>query len=399
MDAFSPHAGALAESETLAITASARQLMSRGLDVAPFAAGEPDFDTPAAIREAGIVAIREGRTRYAPAAGIAPLREAVATHLGENGFEGLSVDQTLVSTGAKGILYLALMVLLRDGDEVIVPSPAWLSYAKMVQAAGGRCVFVPASASAGYAIDPKAIEAAITDRTRAILINSPGNPTGAVQTDAVMATIGRLATQHDLYVISDEIYEHLVYPPARFHSFVAAAPEARDRTLVVNGVSKAYAMTGWRIGYCGGPKAWVQRMIRLQSHAFSGPPEICQRAALAALEGSLDDVLGMRTAFGERRLLMVEGLRAMDGISVPVVPDGAFYVLPDVTPLLARRFQGEPIGSVARLAALLLEHAHAAVVPGHVFEAPTTLRFSYACSRKQIEAGLARVADFVHELT
>lgn len=394
---FNSTAGGLPESETLAITAAARRLRARGVQVAPFAAGEPDFPTPEFVRAAAERAMAEGRTRYGPAAGMPELRAVVAAEFARAGLAGAAPEDTIVSMGAKGVLYLALQVLLTPGDEVLIPAPCWLSYRQMVQAAGGRCVFVPTRPEDGYRIDPERVRAAVTRRTRVLILNSPGNPTGAVQPDEVQAALGALAVAHRLAVISDEIYEHMVYAPARFRSFAALAPEARDLTLLVNGVSKAYAMTGWRIGYGAGPREWVERMIRLQSHAFSGPPEIMQAAALAALTGPSDALAGMQAAFARRRARMHAGLARIPGLSTPL-PDGAFYMLPDVGPYLTARCDGEPVGSPQRLAALLLERAHAAVVPGEAFEAPTCLRFSYACSEAEIAAGLGRVADFLASL-
>ena len=394
---FSRYAGSLPQSQTLAITAAAKEMKARGIDIAPFGAGEPDFDTPDHVKQAAVDAIAAGRTKYGPAAGTGELREAVAQHLGDQGFAGLTMDRTVVSAGAKGVLHLALMVLLREDDEVIVPTPCWLSYENMIKAASGKAVFVETKPSDNFAIDPDAIRAAITDRTRAIILNSPGNPTGAVQSDAVQAAIGRIAVEHDLYVISDEIYEHLVYEPARFRSFAACAPEAIDHMLVVNGVSKAYAMTGWRIGYAGGPKDWISRMIRLQSHALSGPCEINQCAALAALTGPQDCVEERRLAFHQRRDAIVEALRAIDGWTVNV-PEGAFYAFPDVSAHLGKSYKGRVIADTTQLATLLLEEAHAAVVPGGVFEAPYAIRFSYACSPEDIRAGVARVKQVVEQM-
>ncbi len=394
---FSPSAGGLAESQTLAISAAAKRMRADGIDVAPFAAGEPDFDTADFAKEAAIGAIQAGMTKYGPAAGMAALRDAVAAKLRRGGMEGLSADRTIITPGAKGTLYLGLQVLLTEGDEVIIPTPCWLSYPKMVQACGGTSVFVETSAANGYAIDPAAIEAAITPRTKAIILNSPGNPTGAVQSDDVQAAIGRIAVERGIGVISDEIYEHLTYAPASFRSFAALAPEAADVTLIVNGVSKAYAMTGWRIGYGAGPKEWLQRMIRLQSHALSGPPDITQAAALAALNGPTDLLDTMHAAFLERRGIMHELLDAIPDVTCPL-PEGAFYMLPDVSAYLDATYEGETIGTTTRLASLLLEHAHAAVVPGDVFEAPGAIRFSYACSEENIRAGVGRVADFLASL-
>jgi aspartate aminotransferase len=397
MPTYARHAGSLVESETLAIAAKANALKAQGVRVAPFAAGEPDFATPAHIVEAAIQAIRQGRTKYTASAGIAPLREAVARRLAASGFAGLTPDRTLVSVGAKGVLYLALQVLLDEGDEALVPAPAWLSYDKMVQAAGGRTVFVETRPTEGFRIDPERVRRAVTPRTRVIVLNSPGNPTGAVQPDDVLAAIGRLAVERGLFVVSDEIYEDLCYPPARFRSFAAVCPEARDRTLVVSGVSKAYSMTGWRIGYGGGPLDLVQRMIRLQSHAFSGPPDICQAAALAALTGPQDEVARMRGVFQARRDAMHRALCGLPGVRCPR-PDGAFYVLPDVSGWYGHSFRGTPVRDATTLAALLLEHAHAAVVPGDPFEAPYAVRFSYACSEDDIVSGVERIARFAREL-
>ncbi|MFV1958577.1 MAG: pyridoxal phosphate-dependent aminotransferase [Planctomycetota bacterium] len=394
---FTPHAGNLPTSETLAITARANRMRAQGIDIAPFAAGEPDFDTAVHVKEAAIEAIRAGCTKYAPAAGIAPLRAAVAERFRRNGHEGIGPEQTIVGTGAKGVLYTALQVLVGEGDEVLIPTPAWLSYPYMVQAAGGRSVFVETHPEDGYVLDPDRLRAAVTPRTKAILLNSPGNPTGTIQPDEIQAAVGRIALEHGLLVISDEIYEHLVYAPARFRSFAALAPQARESTLLVNGVSKAYAMTGWRIGYGGGPKELIQRMTRLQSHATSGTPEICQRAALAALEGPMAEVKAMCATFGERRRVMYDALQAIEGLHCRL-PDGAFYMLPDVRAHLGRRFEGKEIDSVATLAEMLIEHAHAAVVPGGVFEAPYAIRFSYACSDDHIRRGLARVKDFLAAL-
>lgn len=397
MEAFSPHAGALEASQTLAISAAAKRMRAAGIDVAPFAAGEPDFDTPDHIKEAGIRAIREGHTKYGPAAGLPALREAVAARLAATGFEGLTPEGTIIGAGAKGVLYLALQVLLREGDEVLVPTPCWLSYPKMVQAVGARSVFVPTPPRDGYRIDPEALRAAITPRTRALILNSPGNPTGAVQPDEVMRAIGRIAAETGIAVISDEIYEHLVYAPARFRSFAELAPEARDRTLIVNGVSKAFAMTGWRIGYGGGPTDWVGRMIRLQSHALSGPPDITQYAALAALEGPPEELERQNAVYRERRDVMHRALAQIPDLTCPL-PEGAFYMFPDVSAYLGAAFGERTIEDTTTLATLMLEQAHAAVVPGDVFEAPYAVRFSYACGPRDIEQGVARVAEFLASL-
>ncbi|MCA9316738.1 MAG: pyridoxal phosphate-dependent aminotransferase [Planctomycetes bacterium] len=397
MRPFSPHAGSLPESETLAIAAAAKRLKAAGVDVAPFAAGEPDFDTPEHVKQAAIDAIRANRTRYGPAAGLPALREAVAEHLRETGYAQATPATSIIAPGAKGVLYLGLLTVLSPGDEVIVPAPAWLSYRQMVQAAGARTVFVETDPAAGYVIDPDRVRAAITPRTRVLIVNSPGNPTGAVQPAEVLRALGDIAVEHDLAVISDEIYEKLVYAPATFTGFTAAAPAAADRTLIVNGVSKAYAMTGWRIGYGGGPAPWIDRMIRLQSHALSGPAEINQAAALAALTGPQDVIDAMRDAFHRRRDVMMEALGKIPNLPLRM-PEGAFYVFPDVSAYLGRAFEGQEMTDAPTLAAALLEHAHAAVVPGDAFEAPYAIRLSYACCESDIRNGVERMGAFLARL-
>ncbi len=393
MLAFSRHAGALAESETLAITAQANRLRREGVEVAPFTVGEPDFPTPLHVQEAGIRAIREGRTKYAPPAGIAPLREAVAAAMGRCGLEGATPERTVVGVGTKGVLFLAFQVLVEEGDEVIVPAPCWLSYPKMIQAVGGRVRFVETRPEDGFVLDPDRVRAAVTPRTKVLVLNSPCNPTGAVQPDEVQRALGRIAVERGLVVISDEIYERLTYPPATFRSFAALSPEARDRTLIVNGVSKAYAMTGWRIGWACGPLDLVQRMVRVQSHALTGPPDFCQVAALAALTGPQNEVEAMRHAFERRARTMHAAMAAIPDLRV-AMPEGAFYLLPDVSAYLGRRHEGTLVRTPTELAALLIERARVAIVPGEVFEAPYALRFSYACGIPDVERGMARTAEF-----
>jgi aspartate aminotransferase len=303
----------------------------------------------------------------------------------------------VVGVGTKGVLFLAFQVLVQEGDEVVVPAPCWLSYPKMIQAVGGRPVYVPTRPEDGYIIDPERVEAAVSPRTRAIVLNSPCNPTGAVQPDEVLAEIGRIAARRGVVVVSDEIYEHLTYEPATFRSFAAIAPEARDLTLLVNGVSKAYAMTGWRIGWAGGPADLVQRMVRVQSHSLTGPPDFCQRAALAALTGPQEEIEVMRRAFAERSQAMHRRMAAVPGVRCRA-PQGAFYLLPDVSAYLGSTWRGQRVDSVATLATLLLEHARAAVVPGDVFEAPYAIRLSYACSTDDVVRGMERIADLFRQL-
>ncbi len=397
MTPFARHAGQLGESETLAIAARAARLRAQGVPVISFTVGEPDFPTPAHVCEAAVAAIRAGRTKYVAAAGIPALRQAIARRLAAAGYTGLTAEGTLVSVGAKGVLYLALQVLLEEGDEAVVPRPCWLSVPKMIEAAGARPVFVETRPEDGFALDVDRVCAAFTPRTRVLLLNSPGNPTGAVQRPETLAALARFAAERDVTVVSDEIYEDLTYPPATSRSLAAAAPEAHGRLLVVSGVSKSYAMTGWRIGWCGGPHDLVQRMIRLQSHALSGPPDICQAAALAALEGPQDEVARMRAVFQQRRDRMHAAVAALPDVTCRR-PDGAFYVLPDVSRWFGRSYRGHPVTDAPTLADLLLEHAHVAVVPGTPFEAPYAIRLSYACSEADVVAGMERLTAFAREL-
>jgi aspartate aminotransferase len=372
----------------------AKAMRAAGEDVVSFGAGEPDFDTPDHVKDAAIAAIREGFTKYTSAAGIPELREVVARKFAADGLPGVTADRTIVGIGAKSILFDAITVLCEEGDEVVVFAPYWLSYPEMVASTGATTVVVETDAAAGYVIDPDRFADVITPRTRVVIVNSPGNPTGAVQPDDVQRAIGRIAAKHGIVVLSDEIYEHLAYAPARFSSFARLAPDAADLTVLVNGTSKAYSMTGWRIGYAAGPKDLVDRMIRLQGHATSGPAGICQRAALAALTGPRAPVEAMRVAFDARRKRMVAALCRIAGIDCPS-PDGAFYALPVVSSFLGRTSNGgRPLPDVSALAEAVLDEVKVAVVSGEPFGAPRAIRLSYACSDDAIDAGTRRLAEF-----
>ena len=396
MPAFARHAGHLRESATMRIIGRAKAMKAAGVDVVSFGAGEPDFDTPAHVREAAIRAIQEGFTKYTPAAGIPELREAVARKFTADGL-AVGPDRTLVGIGAKSVLFDAITVLCEEGDEVVVFAPYWLSYPEMVASTGAATVVVPTTPADRYVIDPDRFRAALTPRTKLVILNSPGNPTGTVQPDEVQREVGRIAARHGVWVLSDEIYEHLAYAPAKFTSFARLCPDAAERTILVNGTSKAYSMTGWRIGYAAGPKDLVDRMVCLQGHATSGPPGICQRAALAALTGPTDEIDRMRRAFDARRRLMVDALRAIPGVDCPV-PDGAFYALAGVSAFLGRRAGGRALGDVSALAEAVLEEAKVAVISGEPFGAPDAIRLSYACSEDTIRKGMDRLAAFFRGL-
>jgi aspartate aminotransferase len=394
MPSFARHAGHLRESATMQLIGRAKAMRAAGIDVVSFGAGEPDFDTPDHVKEAAIKAIRDGFTKYTAAAGIPELREAIAKKFAADGLSGASADATIVGVGAKSVLFDAITVLCEEGDEVVVFAPYWLSYPEMVASTGAKTVVVPTDAAKNYVIDPARFAAAVTKKTKAVVVNSPGNPTGTVQPDDVQREIGRIAAKHGIVVISDEIYEHLAYAPARFSSFARLAPDAHELTLLVNGTSKAYSMTGWRIGYAGGPKDMIERMVKLQGHATSGPPGICQKAALAALTGPTEFIEGMRKAFDSRRRVMVDGLRKIPGIECPT-PDGAFYALPVVKHFLGTSVGGRRLTDVSALANAILDEAKLAVISGEPFGAPDAIRLSYACSEDTIRKGMERLAGFL----
>lgn len=403
MARFARNAGNLEESATMRLLGRAKQMKMAGETVISFGAGEPDFDTPDHVKEAAIRAIREGFTKYTPPAGIPELRAAAAEKFRRDGLDGVTPDRVMVGIGAKSLLFDAITVLCEEEDEVIVPAPYWLSYPEMIRSTGAKCVLVTTSPKDRYVIDPDRIAAAITARTKAIILNSPGNPTGTVQPDDVQRAIGLLAAKHGIFVLSDEIYEHMAYPPARFASFARVCPEAKDVTLLVNGTSKAWSMTGWRVGFAAGPKDLVEKMVTLQGHETSGPPGICQRAALAALTGPLEPVLAMRDAFDRRRRVMVDALCRIKDVECPS-PDGAFYCLPDVSRLFGRRLSGGGNdGTVMKdaptLANALLDRLKIATVPGDAFGAPYALRLSYACSEADITKGVRLLSDFLGSLS
>jgi aspartate aminotransferase len=385
-------AQSLQPSATLAVDARAKALIASGVDIVNLTAGEPDFPTPPIPSRAGQDAIAEGFTRYTPTAGIAELRAAIAAKLREdNGLE-YRADQVVVSNGAKQSVYNALMVLLDPGDEVLIPSPAWVSYPEMVRLADGVPVTVDTEPAA-YRLDPKALAAAISPRTKAIIINSPSNPTGAVYSNEELREVARLAVENDLYVISDEIYEKLVYG-AEFLSIASLGSEILARTITVNGFSKAYAMTGWRMGYAAAAPVLAEAMANLQSQCTSGASSISQRAALAALRGDQAPLEEMRLQFDRRRRFVVDRLTAMPGVRVDAVPEGAFYVFPRVSDLYGERGGTPSIEGSMDFAQRLLEEARVAVVPGLPFGSDNHIRLSYSDSLDRLSEGMDRLEAF-----
>ncbi len=389
--------GSIAGSVTLAIDAKAKALKAAGRPVIGFAAGEPDFPTPAPIVAAAEAACRDPRNhRYTPAAGLPELREALAEKTWRDSGLRVEPSQVLVTNGGKHAVYTALATLLDPGDEVLLPAPYWTTYPEAAALAGGTTVPVPTDETSGYLPSVDALEAARTDRTKVLLWCSPSNPTGAVAPPELVREIGVWAAEHDVWVLADEIYEHLVYDGARHVSMPAEVPELADRCVVVNGVAKTYAMTGWRVGWMIGPPDVVKAAVNLQSHLTSNVNNVAQRAALAAVSGPLDAVAEMRTAFDRRRRAIVAGLSAIPGVECPT-PHGAFYAYPSVRALLGRELRGARPRTSTELAELILEHAEVAVVPGEAFGTPGYLRLSYALGDDDLHTGVSRLAELLDE--
>ena len=389
--------GAIAESATLAVDAKAKALKAAGRPVIGFGAGEPDFPTPDYIVEAAAAACRDPRWhRYTPAGGLPELKEAVAAKTYRDSGLAVKPSHVLITNGGKQALYNAFAALLDPGDEVLLPAPYWTTYPESIALAGGRAVAVPTSPESGYRATIDQLEAARTPSTKALVFVSPSNPTGAVYSPEDVAAIGRWAVQHGLWVVTDEIYEHLVYGDAEFSSMPVEVPDLAERCIVVNGVAKTYAMTGWRVGWMIGPADIVKAATNLQSHSTSNVANVSQVAALAAVSGDLAAVETMRLAFDRRRRRIVELLTAIPGVLCPE-PEGAFYVYPSVEDLLGREFRGRRPTTSAELAALILDEVEVAVVPGEAFGTPGFLRLSYALGDADIEEGVGRMATLLGE--
>jgi len=395
-----PHRGVSArvsritESATLAVDAKAKALKAAGRPVVGFGAGEPDFPTSDHIVAAAIQACAEPRFhRYTPVGGLPELREAIAVKTQRDSSYSISPSQVLVANGGKQALYQAFATLLDPGDEVLLPTPYWNTYLEAIRLAGGIPVTVMTDESTGYLASVAQLEAARTARTKALAFVSPANPTGAVYPREHVASIGQWAVEAGLWVVADEIYEHLVYGDAKFSSMPVEAPELAGRCLVINGVAKTYAMTGWRVGWLIGPPEMIKAAVNLQSHATSNVCNVAQVAALAAVSGDLSAVATMREAFDRRRQTIVRMLNDIPGITCPE-PKGAFYAYPSVKELLGTQIRGQRPNSSAQLAELILDKAEVAVVPGEAFGAPGYLRLSYALSDDDLVEGISRL----HEL-
>jgi aspartate aminotransferase len=388
----------LAPSSTLAVQAKAKALRARGVDVISFGAGEPDFDTPARIKDAAVQAMRQGHTKYTEVGGIPELRAAVCTKFKRD--NGLEYDpaEILVSVGAKHTLFNLAVALLNPGDEVLVPSPYWVSYPEQIRLVGAVPVSVATDEATGFDLDPERLRAAVTPRTKVIILNSPNNPTGAVFSRAALEIVARLAVERQLWVVSDECYEPMTYE-GRHLSIAQLGADIKARTIVVNTCSKAYAMTGWRVGFAAGPRALIRAMTDVQSQVTSNPSSVAQWAAVEALAGPQDQVAKMAAEFDRRRRVIVEGLNALPGVRC-VMPRGAFYAFPNVSGLFGRRRpgSGRALASSTDVTEFLLDEGQVAVVPGVDFGSDAHVRFSYATSAELIREGLARMDRALRKL-
>jgi aspartate aminotransferase len=394
-DRVSDRVAAIAPSATLAVTAKAKALKAAGKPVIGFGAGEPDFPTPDYIVEAAAAACRVPKYHgYTPAAGLPELREAIAAKtLRDSGLE-VDASQVVVTNGGKHAVYNALAGVVDPGDEVLIPTPFWTTYPEPVRLNGGVPVFVESNIESGFKVTVAQLEAARTDKTKALIFVSPSNPSGAVYSKGEVQAIGEWALNHNLWVLTDEIYEHLVYDDAEFHSMPTLVPELADRCIVLNGVAKTYAMTGWRVGWLIAPPDMAKGLTSLQSHQTSNVNNVAQIAALAAVSGDLSAVHMMREAFDRRRLTMFEMLSGMEGVSC-LKPEGAFYAFPSFEGLIGQTIGGQKIESTLQLADVALEQANIAFVPGEAFGSPGYARFSYALGDDDLGEGLSRLAELV----
>lgn len=384
-------------SETLAITAKANALRAEGRDVIGFGAGEPDFDTPDHIKQAAIKAIEAGFTKYTPVGGTDELKDAIIQKLAVDNHLEYKRSQIVVSCGAKHTLYNLAQVLIEEGDEVIVPAPYWVSYPDIVVLAGGTPVIVNTSEKEGFKMQPRQLKAAITTRTKALVLNGPSNPTGAGYSPDDLKALAVVLADTDIFIISDDIYEKILYTNYPFANMAMVDERLKDRTIVVNGVSKAYAMTGWRIGYAAGPQEIIGAMVKIQGQSTSNPTSIAQKASVAALNGDQSVVEMMVREFKKRRDYIVEALNDIQGISC-LMPEGAFYVFPNVSSTYGSSFAGRKITTSTDFIEYLLDEANVATVPGAAFGNDQHIRLSYATSMKNIEEGVKRMKNAVAKL-
>ncbi len=384
----------ISPSPTLTIDTKFKQMKADGMDVVGFGCGEPDFDTPQHIKDAAILAINQGFTKYTPASGTLALKQAVVRKLKRDNGLDYTTDQIIISNGAKHSLMNAFGAILNPGDEVIIPAPFWVSYPEMVKLNDGVPVILQTKEENNFKFTARDLISAITPNTRAFVLNSPSNPTGMVYTVEELREIAQIAVEYNLYIISDEIYEHLIYGSTKHVSIASFGEAVKNLTIIINGVSKTYAMTGWRIGYLAAPAPLAKMMASVQSHATSNPNSIAQVAAAVALDGPMEDLIKMRNAFKERRDYMVERINSIEGVSC-VEPSGAFYVMMNIEKLIGKEMYGVKINDADDFAKVFLDEKLVAVVPGTGFGAPYHVRWSYATSMENIVEGLSRLEDFL----
>ena len=384
-------------SVTLAITAKAKEMKEKGIDVISFGAGEPDFNTPENIINAAIKAMQEGNTKYTNVNGILPLREAICKKFKEDNGLIYKPSQIVVSTGAKQSLANVFLAILNPGDEVIVPNPYWVSYPELIRLADGKAVFVESDETSSYKFTKENLEKAVTEKTKAIILNTPNNPTGTIYNKEELIEIAEFAKKYDLINVSDEMYEKLIYDGESHVSIASVSHDAYERTIVINGLSKSYAMTGWRLGYCGATEKIAKLMTNIQSHMTSNVCSITQYAAVEALNGAQDKVKEMIFEFERRRNYMAKTLEEMNNLSI-IKPQGAFYIMINIDECLGKEINGEKINDSMDFSAKLLENEKVAVIPGKAFGLDNYVRVSYATSMELIEKGLERINKFVNKL-
>lgn len=385
----------VAQSATMAVTQAAREMKAAGIDVIGLGAGEPDFDTPDHIKDAAIEAINSGKTNYTNVDGIPELKSAIVDKFKRDNSLSYTMSQINVSPGGKPVIFNALMATLNAGDEVIVPAPCWVSYPEMVKLCGGTPLIIPCDMESGFKLTAEQLDAAITPKTRWLILNSPSNPTGSAYTASDLKALSKVLLRHPhVMILTDDMYEHLVYDGFEFATIAQVEPALYDRTLTMNGLSKAYAMTGWRIGYAGGPEWLIKAMAKVMSQSTSNPSSISQWAGVTALNGHHDFIQERNTAFTARRNAVVEGLNVAKGISC-AKPDGAFYVYPNCQDVMGKSSAGgQKLESDTDFAKALLKEAHVAVVPGGAFHGSPNFRISYATTMAQLEEACSRIQEF-----
>lgn len=377
-------------SATVELTATVAQLKREGIDIIGFNVGEPDFNTPDIVNNQAKKAIDSGYTKYTPASGTLDFKDAICEKLLKDNNVEYSPSEIIVSNGAKQSLINTLLTIVEEGDEVILPTPCWVSYIEMIKLAGGTPVLVQTDEEKGFMLDVNKINEAVTNKTKAIIINTPNNPTGAVYKREHIEALGKIAIEKEFFIISDEVYEKLVYDGEKHISIASLSKEIKELTITINGLSKAYAMTGWRIGYAAGPKDIIKGMISLQGHMTSGANSISQKAGVTALNEAEKDIEFMKIEFDKRRKFLVERLNSMEGIKC-AEPKGAFYTMPNVKELFNKKYDGKELKDSFGVAKFLLEHAHIAVVPGAAFESPDNIRIAYSNSFENIREGMNRM--------